>query len=108
MSLVTNLTAGTAKDYSAAQTTLTGGEISLQAEAPAMVLREASGDTYVIYELTPTWKTGVSGTTKLTASVAGGFGTSAEDAKAAEAMTEVYGIWESSGVFCAKSGKWRY
>lgn len=36
MSLVTNLTAGTAKDYSAAQTTLTGGEISLQAEAPAI------------------------------------------------------------------------
>lgn len=83
MSLETNLTAGTAKSASATQTTLTGGEISLKAEAPAMVLREASGDTYVIYELTPTWKTGVSGTTKLTASVAGGFGISAESAKAA-------------------------
>lgn len=101
MSLVTNLTAGTAKDYSAAQTTLTGGEISLQAEAPAMVLREASGDTYVIYELTPTWKTGVSGTTKLTASVAGGFGTSAEDAKAAEAMTE-YTVSGKAPVYFAR------
>ncbi len=57
MSLETNLTAGTAKSSSAKQTTLTGGEISLKAEAPAMVLRETSGDTYVIYELTPTWKT---------------------------------------------------
>ena len=101
MSLVTNLTAGTAKDYSAAQTTLTGGEISLQAEAPAMVLQEASGDTYVIYELTPTWKTGVSGTTKLTASVAGGFGTSAEDAKAAEAMTE-YTVSGKAPVYFAR------
>ena len=88
MSLETNLTAGTAKSSSAKQTTLTGGEISLKAEAPAMVLRETSGDTYVIYELTPTWKTDVSGTTKLTASVAGGFGTSAENAKAAKATTE--------------------
>ena len=87
MSLETNLTAGTAKSASATQTILTGGEISLKAEAPAMVLREASGDTYVIYELTPTWKEGVSGTTKLTASVAGGFGASAEDAKAATATT---------------------
>lgn len=88
MSLETNLTAGTAKSSSAKQTTLTGGEISLKAEAPAMVLRETSGDTYVIYELTPTWKTDVSGTTKLTASVAGGFGTLAENAKAAKATTE--------------------
>ena len=101
MSLVTYLTDGTAKSASATQTTLTGGEISLQAEAPAMVLREASGDTYVIYELTPTWKTGVSGTTKLTASVAGGFGTSAEDAKAAEATTE-YTVSGKAPVYFAR------
>lgn len=64
-------------------------------------MREASGDTYVIYELTPTWKTGVSGTTKLTASVAGGFGTSAEDAKAAEAMTE-YTVSGKAPVYFAR------
>ena len=101
MSLVTNLTAGTAKSSSAKQTILTGREISLKAEAPAMVLREASGDSYVIYELTPTWNTGVSGTTKLTASVAGGFGTSAEDAKAAEATTE-YTVSGKAPVYFAR------
>ncbi len=95
MSLETNLTAGTVKDSIADQTTLTGKEISLTAEAPAMVLREASGDTYIIYKLAPTWKTGVSGTTKLTASVAGGFGISAENAKTA--ATTAVAEYEVSG-----------
>lgn len=101
MSLETNLTAGTAKSSSAKQAILTGGEISLKAEAPAMVLREASGDTYVIYKLAPTWKTGVSGTTKLTASVAGGFGTLAENAKAAKATTE-YTVSGNDPVYFAR------
>lgn len=102
VSLETYLTDGTAKDYSAAQTILTGGEINLQAEAPAVVLREASGDTYVIYKLAPTWKTGVSGTTKLTASVAGGFGISAEDAKAATATTEYNTVSGTDTVYFAR------
>lgn len=102
MSLETNLTAGTVKDSIADQTILTGKEISLTAEAPAMVLREASGDTYVIYKLAPTWKTGVSGTTKLTASVAGGFGTSAEDAKAATAKTEYNMVSGTDTVYFAR------
>ena len=96
MSLETSLTDGTAKDSSAKQTTLDGGEISLKAETPAKLLRESSGDTYVIYELTPAWNTGVSGTTKLTASVAGGFGTS-EDAAKTAANTAVSTRYEVSG-----------
>ena len=88
MSLETNLTAGTVKDSIANQTILTGKEISLTAETPAKILRESGGDTYVIYELTPAWGENIYGTTKLTASVAGGFGASEDTAKKAIANTE--------------------
>lgn len=88
LSMSTVLEDGTAKSASVTQTILTGKEISLTAETPAKILRESGGDTYVIYELTPAWGENISGTTKLTASVEGGFGASEDTAKKAIANTE--------------------
>lgn len=102
LSMSTVLEDGTAESASVTQTILTGKEISLTAETPAKILRESGGDTYVIYELTPAWGENISGTTKLTASVAGGFGASEDTAKKAIANTEYTVPTATTKVFFAR------
>lgn len=56
----------------------------------------------MIYELTPAWGENISGTTKLTASVAGGFGASEDTAKKAIANTEYTVPTATTKVFFAR------